>query len=450
MKLPEKPPRTWDPAFDSETKKTEPEASELYLGLETIDEAIKNKRLYDNAIRFNKDYLYWSELKYRIKDERERKKTWRLMKLFRLGKYENIDLALDSKKMKYSLIKNFEKKLHEFDKFLAGNFGTESDELKLEQRYIINSLIEESIASSMIEGAATTRKVAKKMLRQKRKPRTKDEQMILNNYETMKYVSEIKNKPLTPELLLKIQREITKTTLEKPNHEGSFRNTNDIVVGSSAHIETISHVPPPYEQIELLIKKTCKFANDDSGEFVHPIIKGIMLHFLIAYVHPFNDGNGRTARSIFYWYVLSKNYWLFEYMPISRTILRSRKKYDLSYLYTEQDEMDLTYFIKYNMQCIDESLRDLREYIKKKQKEQKSIEKILSENPDLNLRQATILKKFTENPHNRFTIEEISTTYKVVYQTARTDLLLLADKKFVNKLLISGKKFTFSLNQTQP
>ena len=447
MKLPEKPPRIRDYAFDHETKETEPEASDWRR---ILNESLNSKKTYDNAIKFNRDYLYWSELKYKIKDEQERKNTWHLMKLFRLGKYENINLNLNSKKTKYSLIKNFEKKLHELDKFLAGNFGTGNNELKLEQRYIINSLIEESIASSMIEGATTTRKVAKKMLRQKRKPRTKDERMILNNYETMKYVSEIKNKQLTPELLLKIQREITKTTLENPNHEGSFRNSNDIVVGSSVHVETISHVPPPCEQIKLLTKEICKFANDDSGEFVHPIIKGIILHFLIAYVHPFNDGNGRTARSIFYWYVLSKDYWLFEYMPISRVILRSRKKYDLAYLYTEQDEMDLTYFIKYNIQCIDQSLNDLREYVKKKQKEQKSIEKILSENPHLNLRQATILKKFMENPDNRFTIEEISTTYKVVYQTARTDLLLLADKKFVNKRLISGKKFAFSLNQNQP
>lgn len=429
MKLPEKP-IDWKEIFEREPKQ--------------IFEIIEEKDLFKQIFEFNKRYLYWSELKYRVKDESDKKYIWTFMKILRLDKYET--LTFDSIEMKYSIITYFNRKLHYFDKILAGNIEVQSKTLGLQKKYIINSLMEEAIASSIIEGASTTRKAAKSMLREKRKPMTKSEKMIVNNYETIHYIISIKNKKLTPEILLKIQKKVTKDTLGAPDDEGAFRDNNEIVVSYDNIHEIIAHIPPDYNEIPHLIEELCEFANNDSKEFIHPIIKGIVLHFLIGYIHPFNDGNGRTARSIFYWYMLSQGYWLFEYMSLSRRIVRSRKEYDLAYLYTEYDEMDLTYFIKYNIKCIDESLKDLMDYIKKNQKEQEETKKIIHENPDLNLRQAMILEGFMKNPNKIFTIKEISETYRVVYQTARTDLLLLASKGFIDKK-ISGKAFIFSFDR---
>ena len=147
-----------------------------------------------------------------------------------------------------------------------------------------------------------------------------------------------------------------------------------------------------------------------------------------------------------YWYMLSKGYWLFEYMAVSRRIVRSRKNYDLAYLYTEYDEMDTTYFLKYIIGCIDDSLNDLLEYIKNEQRIQAEAQKIIQENPELNLRQATILEEFLKNPNKVFTIKEISETYKIVYQTARTDLLFLTRKALVNKK-VDGRTFVFTYNE---
>ena len=429
MKFPEKPPDFDDmEIFDIVTKGTK-------------------RRLDEDARNFNKKYLYWSELKYRIPDEEDRKKIWAIMKFLRSGNYEELKAPI--KNLKYSLLSVFNRRLNSFASLLAGDIDSRKELLGLEPRYVVSSLMEEAIASSMIEGAATTRKAGKAMLREKRHPKTDSEKMILNNYQAMQYIREIKKDLLTPEILLEIQRKITKNTLDKPYFEGQFRDNDDIVVGHSVHAERIAHVPPPHKKIPSLIDKLCDFANQDYEEdFIDPIIKGIVLHFLISYIHPFNDGNGRTARSVFYWYMLSQGYWLFEYLPISRRILRSRKGYYLAYLYTKYDEMDLTYFIKYNMDCIDECLDDLRDYTLKKQKEEKGIRKIISENPGINRRQAEILDEFMEDPNKIFTIGEISETYGTVYQTARTDLLLLSEKGFVTKKL-SGKKFIFSLNETR-
>src|SRR5690606_38521621 len=118
----------------------------------------------------------------------------------------------------------------------------------------------------------------------------------------------------------------------------------------------------------------CDFANDKEkiDFFLHPITKGIILHFLIGYIHPFVDGNGRTARTIFYWYLLKHGYWLIEFMSVSRIILSSKAQYSRAYLHTEQDENDLTYFVHYNLRCIHLALEDLKRYIKRKSEEKQS------------------------------------------------------------------------------
>ncbi|MEN7981889.1 MAG: Fic family protein [Nanoarchaeota archaeon] len=422
MKLPEKP-------F---------EIKELFdKDFEGFAKAIKNEDFRKLASEYNKRYLYWSELKYRITDKTKREYIWALMKMLRSDNYEKIKFK--GIKMVHSLLSDFNKKLHRFDKNLAGNIQLDGKSLNVQESYLISSLMEEAIASSQLEGAITTRKVAKAMLREKRKPRTESEKMISNNYETMQFIHKQKNKKITPELILEIQKTVTKNTLDDSADEGKFRDNDDIMVRDD---EVIAHIPPKYKEVQNLIDEFCNFANNNSEEFIHPIVKGIILHFLIGYIHPFNDGNGRSARSIFYWYMISQGYWLFEYMAVSKRILRSRKNYDLSYLYTEYDNMDLTYFIKYILNSVEDTLNDLIEYIKIQQKEQKKTKELIKNNPDLNLRQALIFEEFTKYQSKLFTIKEISETYGIVYQTARTDLFLLEKNGLINKKL-SGKTFVF-------
>lgn len=427
MKLPEKP-IDWMKTLKEE-------------GVEVF-KLIKDKNLFKKVIDFNKRYLFWDEIKYRVSDKTEQKYLWTLMKFLRSENYEDIPF----KDLKYVNLPIIRKFLHRIDKFLAGNIEIQSKNLTLQKKYIISSLMEEAIASSMIEGAATTRKAAKRMLKQKSKPKDKNEQMVLNGYETMRMIIKRKGEKLTPEFLLDIQSNITKETLKNPSDVGKFRENNDVVVGDDSNAEIIYHTPPDYKKIEKMIESLCKFANNDEEEFLHPVLKGITLHFLLGYIHPFNDGNGRTARSVFYWYVLSRGYWLFEYMAVSRRILRSKKSYGLAYLFTEYDEFDLTYFIKYNLEAIDDSLNDLLEYIKLKQKEQEDTRKIIEKIKELNFRQADILEDMTKNPDKTFTIAEISETYHVVYQTARTDLLTLSRLGYANMHKIS-KRFVFQFNK---
>lgn len=112
---------------------------------------------------------------------------------------------------------------------------------------------------------------------------------------------------------------------------------------------TFVHIPPVYADIPGFILQLCSFfnGNEDGKFFIHPIMRGIIIHFMLAYMHPFADGNGRTAREVFYWYMLKQGYWLTEYLSISRIISRSKKSYEKAFLYSEADGNDIGYFVSY-------------------------------------------------------------------------------------------------------
>jgi len=408
---------------------------------------LNNKEIMEFIAKCNKEYVHWDKLRYKqIPKNESPENVWALIKLFRRNQYR----ALKFGKWTFMiyLLDEFQKKLHILDKGTAGRLGSNLDSINFSgrERYIISSLMEEAIASSQLEGAATTRKVAKELLRFKKKPNNYSEQMIVNGYQTMQKIIKMTEKKITPEMILELHRSITQDTLKDKKYEGKFRDNNEIVVGDPLDAENIFHVPPDYSQIPSLIKEFCEFANNDNEEFIHPIIKGIILHFLIGYIHPFEDGNGRTARAIFYWYVLTRGYWLFEFMSISRIVLRSKVNYGLAYLYTETDENDLTYFIDYNLSCIEEALHDMEEYITRKQKEQAEAMRLIRAIKDINLRQAEILKDAVKDSDKNFVIAEIMNTYGIAYDTARNDLLHLAKIGYFEKIKVQ-KKFIFKLSK---
>ena len=242
--------------------------------------------------------------------------------------------------------------------------------------------------------------------------------MILNNYNTIRYLSEHKNDNLTPELLLEIHRQITEKTLNDSSDEGRFRTDDNIYVVDGITGE-VAHEPPSHTGIPETVKQLCKFANTD-GSFIHPIIKAIIIHFMISYLHPFVDGNGRTARSIFYWYMLKKGYWLTEYLSISRVIYKSKSQYEKAFLYTEHDDFDLGYFIQYNLKVLKLAFEELQIYLERKSQENNALlEYRIS---GLNERQIQIVKICAEKPNSMFTSKDLETRFNVSVKTIRSDL----------------------------
>lgn len=406
-----------------------------------------NDKVQEVVNKVNETFEYWDTIKYkRCPDGCTPQQLWTYVKAARVksmmsvwGKY-GITLTLTNQ---------MQRMCHEIDMNWGGSWGADSiigDENK--EQYLVGSLMEEAIYSSQMEGAATTRKVAKEMLRKKMTPKDKSQQMIANNYQTIQFIVSHKDALLTPELLLRIHQLMTEHTMQNPQESGCFRTNNDVVVENGITHETV-HTPPTYEEIPNFVEDLCCFFNEqDAPQFIHPIIRGIIIHFMVAYVHPFADGNGRTARALFYWYMLKQGYWLTEYLSISRVIAKSKKSYEKAFLYTEADGMDMGYFVAYNMRVLQQSFKQLQDYIKRKQEEKRAANSFLRIG-NINARQAQIIKMFADDSNLVVTIADLQAKFLVSPTTAKADVVglmnmgLLSEISFnkVKKGYIKGEQF---------
>ncbi len=440
MKIPEKPPNISSIALADYEHLTKIAKSEDFISL------IK---------KANSRYLYWDKFKYSIPHDLVGPHlAWHYLKLTRVAQARRIPLRDQADQyFNYWLPDKIQEDLYFVDKYAGGQISLDKSIINQESqdRYLISSLMEEAISSSMLEGAATTRKMAKQMLLSGKKPVSHADRMIYNNYRTIKKLRKLKDQPLTVEILNDLHHSITEDTFDDPGISGRFRNESDEIVSVMDDQGTTLYSPPHYNEIERRVNELIEFANEDhsSANFIHPVIKAIILHFSIGYIHPYNDGNGRTARALFYWLMLKNGYWMTEYISISRILLKSDKQYARAYLYTELDDQDITYFISYHLKSLRLAFQELRVHISRISRRQKAIgfvSEVLLTFPDLNLRQVNILEHALSHPGFSYTIQQHKNFHGVTYQTARTDLLDLSKKNRM-KLIERGKTFYFVLNE---
>lgn len=321
---------------------------------------------------------------------------------------------------------------------------------KTKRTYLINSLIEEAINSSQLEGAATTRAVAKEMIRTERKPKDKGEQMILNNYAAMRFISDYIDDPLTPSIVFELHNILTQETFDEgcENKAGVFRSVEDNIAVEGDDGTTL-HVPPPAGELKDRLDLICRFANavdEEGNQFIPPIIRAIVVHFMIGCDHPFFDGNGRTARALFYWVMAKSGYWLMEYVSISRVIKSKPTSYMKAYLHTETDSNDVTYFIIHQLDIVEQAITDLHGYLLNKTEELRDTEAALKSSRLhglLNHRQLALVRNAMQNPGAQYTVKSHQTSHGVALQTARTDLLSLSEKHGVLRKLKEGKTDVF-------
>lgn len=408
---------------------------------EIISALWSSSELQEVLTRISDDYLYWDKVKHLAPKDMTAEHLWQAVKLQRKTELQRVKFGKYT--FSFNVTTIMQSLLHDFDLNMGGSLSADGIIPNNDKQiYLVSSIMEEAIASSQMEGASTTRKVAKDMLRKKLSPMNKSQQMILNNYHTIQQLNEQKDKVLTMDVLLEIHQNISEHTLDNPADEGRLRNTDDIYVMDAINGE-IAHTPPSYTEIDSILQDVFTFANEDNPKrFIHPIVKGIILHFMIAWIHPFVDGNGRTARSLVYWYLLKKGYWLTEYLSISRIIYKNKKRYERMFLYTEADDKDMTYFILYNLQVMKKAYEDLKLYLARKQEERKSI-LMYNDIDGINARQMGILRLLDEAPSSILLPQEVANRFGVSERTARNDLQTLTDIGKLKKVAINKKQTGF-------
>jgi Fic family protein len=392
-------------------------------------------------------YLPWDEFRRRPAPEGiSHEEWWFVVKLARQSMRRRLPLTdKDGRDFTYALPDEVLRGIEAVNRDASGHIAISEQVTNpaTRDRYLVSSLIEEAITSSQLEGAATTRRVAKEMIRSGRPPQTRDERMILNNYSAMRHIGDLRTQRLSPELIYEIHRIVTEDTLDDPTASGRCQSPDEERVGVWDG-DQLLHEPPPAATLPARLQVLCDFANDETGsEYVPPVVRAITLHFMLGYDHPFQDGNGRTARALFYWAMLNRGYWLTEFLSISRILKAAPAQYARSFLHTEQDDNDLTYFILYQLQVIQRSILELHNYLDRKIRDLQEIRRNLASMPGaFNHRQLVVLQHAMSNSDAQYTVQSHMNSHRVVHETARKDLLELQHRGLLERHRF-GKAFVW-------
>lgn len=398
-------------------------------------------------------YYHWDKFKWRVDKEDNDQLAWLATKIARKAVSKPLTILQAEKEsyFSYCIPNSLLAQLHKIDTMAGRGYSLSNSNFLVsseveKDKYLVHSLImEEAITSSQLEGSSTTRKVAKKILENNLKPKNKSQHMIVNNYLLMKKVLAKKDEQLSVEMILELHKIATFKAIDNEAISGQLRQDDNIYVGDAD--QESFYQPPTSDSLKERLEKLCVFANEchsheDADNFIHPIIKAIILHFMIGYIHPFGDGNGRTARALFYWSMLRSGYWLFEYVSISKLIQENRTTYDAAFIYTETDDFDLTYFIYNQAEVIVKAIAALKTYIEKKKQELANFSQWIEQSPiakKLKRGHLEILKEAVKEPGKEFTVQQVADSLGITENTARgylkklvaEDLLVLASTKRV-------------------
>lgn len=414
VKLPEPPPTVNLSAFTDDVE-------QLTLAWASVDVARDR-------------YLSWSEMSYRrAPDGLTREQWWAATQVKRRGAARVLPLRqVSGDAFWYTLPDEALRRLDSLATRAGGSIGMREPVTNPETRnqYLVRGLMEEAITSSQLEGATTTRRVAKEMLRSGRSPVTKDERMIWNNYAAMTYVQDHRHEAITPEGVMELHSLLVEGTLEDPADAGRLQTVSEERVHVGTDDGTVVHRPPEAETLPGRLQELCAFASneDEAGSWLPPTARAIFVHFMAGHDHYFVDGNGRLARTLFYWVMLREGLWLTEYATISTILKKAPVKYALSYVNSEH-EGDATFFLLYQLGILDRAFDDLETYLERQTNTTEAFKRqIRSDRLGLNQRQVAILERAIADSSVDLTMASHSRSHRISAMTARADLHGLEDR----------------------
>lgn len=391
------------------------------------------------AVRISdgKHYLSWPEFRRRpMPDGYAPEQLWALVQLQRRGSATQLPLLQSgSSPTRVTMTDPMRAALHRIachqELQDAGLRKGDSDA----ETYAHRAFIEEALASARIEGADSTRVVGRELLRTGREPRDRSERMILNNFLALRSLDQWIGEPLTKNLLCHMQEVLTRETLDDPADGGRFRRDDDVRVRDRLTGEIV-HVPPPAAELEERMQRLCDFANSPPGEapFVDPVVKAAVLHYQLAYDHPFGDGNGRTARWLFLWHLACQSeYWWCRFLPVSRMTERARGSYYRAFESAAEDEGDATYLVRQQLRCMELEMASLAVLLRRRKALNESARRQLRLEDEFNVRQLALFDHAVRHANAGFTQIGHAQYHGVTQVTAGRDLNQLKRLGFLSQ-----------------
>lgn len=284
---------------------------------------------------------------------------------------------VDFKKLKYKYPDNFDEfveilKSSYYEKLPIKDFkgnsivylnsctGVNLDAVKLlytsqSSAYGTKALEEEIVATSSIESIDFNRDSVRNIMKGLA-PKDEEENRIFGLKQGFEFISHKENK-ITEENIYKLYMMAIGNYLDdesKPK-QGNFYRHDTVYVMS----DRVEHSGIDHKKLPEYMKSFIEFANESDN--INDLLKATMLHFYIAYLHPYFDGNGRMARLIQMWFLIQKGYESTLFVPFSSYVEKSRRNYYDAYTLVEENYklsgvIDITPFLIYFTQNVYEKM----------------------------------------------------------------------------------------------
>jgi Fic family protein len=180
----------------------------------------------------------------------------------------------------------------------------------------------------------------------------KDKQEVLNYLKALEEVPDFaKAGRIDSELLLKIHAIITRGTLNNPSDSGVFRD-KQVYVGkhvfdATGFREEVVYMPPETERVPELVEEFLEWLNSDQVRELNPVLLAGIAHYEIAWIHPFIDGNGRTARLLATLILYLKGFDHRQIFALDDYYDRDRKSYYAALGTVDKETKNITQWLEY-------------------------------------------------------------------------------------------------------
>ena len=205
--------------------------------------------------------------------------------------------------------------------------------------------------------------------------RDRDIQEILNYRNVLKFIDDIADHikggddfVLTIEAILEIHRLTTEKILPE-DVAGNFRVRQVVVKNSKTGI--ISYTPPPAAEVPYLVEDLVDWINGEEATILHPIIKAGIIHYELARIHPFTDGNGRVARAVATLIMFLDTYDIRKFFSLEEYFDENPMDYYLTLqavsnqLVMDTHERDLTPWLEYFVEGVAIELNKVKERVQR-------------------------------------------------------------------------------------
>ena len=308
------------------------------------------------------------------------------------------------------------------------------DAAKLKEDWIkemqSEAFILEAHHSTHIEGTQLTLSQAQKILTGKpvKGIRPDDRQELLNYKDAMDFISEYLNKKseITEDLIKEVHKTLVKDVRGGKLEPGKYRVVQNYVVNSLTN--EIIYEPPPPSEVPGLMKEFVEWLNSDMD--ISPVLIAGIAQYKFVDIHPFLDGNGRTARVLCTLILYQHGYDFKRLFSLSEYYDKNRRSYYNAIQSVRNEEMDMTFWLEYFVDGLKRQMIEVKDKGEVAIKKEIILEKV--KNIGLNNRQKKALVYLMENPNiSRSKYVELC---KVSLRTANYDLAHLEELKLIEKI----------------